>query len=90
MQDYTTRGRKRLLPWFGELKLTAIDEERVRAWLAEMAELVTDGGLSAKTVNNARTWLSMTSARPSGRRHAATASCSGVGCRDRSTSAATS
>lgn len=60
LQDYATQGRKRLLPWFGELKLAAIDEDRVRAWLAEMAELVDDGKLNAKTVNNARTCLSMT------------------------------
>ena len=60
LQDYATHGRKRLLPWFGELRLAAIDEDRVRDWLAEMAELVDDGELSAKTVNNARTCLSMT------------------------------
>ena len=60
LQDYATQGRKRLLPWFGELRLAAIDEDRVRDWLAEMAELVDDGELSAKTVNNARTCLSMT------------------------------
>jgi hypothetical protein len=60
LQDYATQGRKRLLPWFGGLRLAAIDEDRVRAWLAEMAELVDAGELSAKTVNNARTCLSMT------------------------------
>ena len=60
LQDYATHGRKRLLPWFGELRLAAIDEDRVRGWLAQMAELVAAGELSAKTVNNARTCLSMT------------------------------
>ncbi len=60
LQDYATQGRKRLLPWFGDLKLATIDEDRVRAWLAEMAEVVAAGDLSAKTVNNARTCLSMT------------------------------
>ena len=60
LQDYATQGRKRLLPWFGELRLAAIDEDRVRGWLAEMAELVDAGELNAKTVNNARTCLSMT------------------------------
>jgi integrase len=60
LQDYTYHGRKRLLPWFGELRLTAIDEDRIRDWLADMAELVADGELSPKTVNNARTCLSMT------------------------------
>jgi integrase len=59
-QDYTTHGRKRLLPWFGPLKLAAVDEDRVRGWLAEMAELVADGEVSAETINNARTCLSMT------------------------------
>ena len=59
LTDYTTHGRKRLLPWFGDLRLTAIDEDRVRDWLADMAELVTDGELRPKTVNNARTCLSM-------------------------------
>jgi integrase len=60
LQDYATHGVKRLLPWFGGLRLTAIDEDRVRVGLTEMAELVADGELSAKTVNNARTCLSMT------------------------------
>ncbi len=69
LQDYTTQGRKRLLPWFGELKLTAVDEDRVRNWLAEMAELVSDGELSSKTVNNARTCLSMTLGEAVRRRH---------------------
>ena len=41
LQDYGTHGRKRLLPWFGELRLVAIDEDRVRGWLAEMVELST-------------------------------------------------
>ena len=69
LQDYTTHGRKRLLPWFGELRLAAIDEDRVRDWLAQMAELVADGELSAKTVNNARTCLSMTLGEAVRRRH---------------------
>lgn len=60
LQDYDTHGRKRLLPWFGELPIAAIDEDRVRDWLDEMLELVADGELSPKTVNNARTCLSMT------------------------------
>jgi integrase len=69
LQDYTTQGRKRLLPWFGSLKLAAVDQDRIRAWLAEMAELVADGELSAKTVNNARTCLSMTLGEAVRRRH---------------------
>src|SRR5205823_5656534 len=59
LQDYATHGTKRLLPWFEELKLTAVDEDRVRDWLADMAELVAHGELSAKTINNARMCLSM-------------------------------
>ena len=69
LQDYTTHGRKRLLPWFGSLKLAAVDEDRIRGWLGEMAELVADGELSAKTVNNARTCLSMTLGEAVRRRH---------------------
>jgi hypothetical protein len=69
LQDYTTHGRKRLLPWFGDLKLPAVGEDRVRDWLAEMAELLADGELSAKTVNNARTCLSMTLGEAVRRRH---------------------
>ena len=69
LQDYTTQGRKRLLPWFGDLHLAAIDEDKVREWLAEMAELVAEGELSAKTVNNARTCLSMTLGEALRRRH---------------------
>jgi integrase len=75
LQDYATQGRKRLLPWFGELKLAAVDEDRVRDWLAEMAELVADGELSAKTVNNARTCLSMTLGEAVRRRHIAQNPC---------------
>jgi integrase len=69
LQAYFTHGRKRLLPWFGGLRLTAIDEDRVRNWLSEMAEMVADGELSAKTVNNARTCLSMTLGEAVRRRH---------------------
>jgi integrase len=75
LQDYATQGRKRLLPWFGELKLAAIDEDRVRAWLTEMAELVDAGELNAKTVNNARTCLSMTLGEAVRRGHLAHSPC---------------
>lgn len=60
LQDYKTHGRKRLLPWFGELRLATIDQDRVRDWIGDMAELVADGELRPKTVNNARTCLAMT------------------------------
>lgn len=69
LQDYKTHGRKRLLPWFGELRLSAIDEDCVREWIGDMAELVADGELRPKTVNNARSCLSMTLGEAVRRRH---------------------
>lgn len=60
LQDDTTHGKRRLLPWFGDLRLPAIDEDCVRDWLADMTDLVIDGELRPKTVNHARTCLSMT------------------------------
>ena len=59
MQDFETHGRKRLLPAFGDSKLAQIDADRVREWLADMVELVEAGELAPKTVNNARTCLSV-------------------------------
>jgi len=58
-QDLLTHGRKHLLPYFASLRLSEIDEESVRDWLATMARQVEKGELSAKTVNNARTCLSV-------------------------------
>src|SRR5688572_18406984 len=52
-------GEKRLLPAFGERKLSSIERADIRAWLAEMADVVEAGRLSAKTVNNALTLLSV-------------------------------
>jgi hypothetical protein len=57
--DLVTHGRKRLLPFFGPDQLSSIDSERARDWLAVMVELVEAGEISAKTVNNARTYLSV-------------------------------
>lgn len=57
--DATTHGRKRLVPFFGADPLAKIDEDRVREWLAEMVELVEADELSPKTINNARTCLSV-------------------------------
>ena len=57
--DLATHGRKRLLPFFGADTLAKIDEDRVREWLALMVELVEAGDLAPKTVNNARTCLSV-------------------------------
>jgi hypothetical protein len=56
--DLTTRGRKRLVPFFGAVPLSKIDEDWVREWLDTMIELVEAGDLAPKTVNNARTCLS--------------------------------
>ena len=57
--DFQTHGRKRLLPALGDVPLAGMDEDRVRGWLAAMAERVEAGEISAKTVNNARTCLSV-------------------------------
>ena len=58
-QDFATHGRKPLLPYFGQDKLSAIDEDRVRDWLETMVDLVEAGVLAPKTVDNARTYLSV-------------------------------
>jgi integrase len=52
-------GRKRLVPCFGEKKISQIDEDLVREFMSEMAELVDAGDLKPKTVNNTRTYLSV-------------------------------
>lgn len=57
--DLATHGRKRLVPCFGGLPLSKINEDHVRDWLGLMVELVDAGDLSSKTVNNARTCLSV-------------------------------
>ena len=58
-EDFQTHGRKRLLPSFGATPLARIDEQLVRRWMAEMAARVEAGELAPKTVNNARTCLSV-------------------------------
>jgi integrase len=57
--DFETHGRKRLLPAFGDVPLGRMDEDLVRSWLAAMARRVEADEISAKTVNNARTCLSV-------------------------------
>ena len=57
--DLCTHGRKRLLPFFGADPLSKLDESRVREWLASMIKLSEGGDLSPKTINNARTCLSV-------------------------------
>jgi integrase len=58
-EDFATHGRKRLLPFFGPVNVSAIDEDLVRDWLGTMSELVEEDELAPKTVNNARTCLSV-------------------------------
>ena len=58
-QDLVNHGRKRLLPYFAEMRISEIDEPAVREWLAAMVDLVEAGKLAPKTVNNARTCLSV-------------------------------
>lgn len=57
--DLATHGRKRLVPFFGREALSKIDEDRVREWLGLMVDTVEAGDLAPKTVNNARTCLSV-------------------------------
>jgi hypothetical protein len=63
--DYAMHGEKRLLPAFGERKLSSIERADIRAWLADMADVVEAGRLSAKTVNNALALLPCASTRRS-------------------------
>jgi integrase len=58
-EDLEAHGRKRLLPFFADDPLDAIDEHRVREWQAAMAQRARAGQLSAKTINNARTYLAV-------------------------------
>ncbi len=57
--DFETHGRKRLVPEFGATPLARLDEDLVRGWLGSMVAKVEAGEVSAKTVNNARTCLSV-------------------------------
>jgi hypothetical protein len=53
-------GRKRLLPMLADIPLARLDEAVVRRWIAAMAKEVAAGRSSSKTINNARTQLSVT------------------------------
>jgi integrase len=48
--DYASQGRKRLLPRFGDVKLTALRAPDIEDWLVELAG---EGQWSTKTLNNA-------------------------------------
>jgi integrase len=58
-EDFRAHGRKRLLPSLGAVPLARVDEQVVRRWMDEMVALVESGELAPKTVNNARTCLSV-------------------------------
>ena len=58
-EDFQTHGRKRLLPSLGSTPLARIDQQLVRHWMDKMIALVEAGELAPKTVNNARTCLSV-------------------------------
>jgi hypothetical protein len=57
--DLESHGRKRLLPAFASTPIARVDEAAVRRWLAEMVKSVGAGEVSPKTINNARTCLSL-------------------------------
>jgi integrase len=57
--DLESHGRKRLLPAFGDVPIARLDEAAVRRWMTEMVKHVETGRISAKTINNARTCLSV-------------------------------
>jgi len=58
-EDFQTHGHKRLLPILAATPLARIDEPQVRRWMAEMVGRIEAGELAPKTVNNARTCLSV-------------------------------
>src|SRR4051794_33421323 len=49
-RDYEVNGRLRLVPRFGAMRLSRVDAPAVAAWIAD---LVAEGKLGAKTINNA-------------------------------------
>jgi integrase len=59
MVDLETHGRKRLLPTFAASPIARVDEVAVRRWMAGMVKRLEAEEISAKTINNARTCLSV-------------------------------
>jgi Phage integrase, N-terminal SAM-like domain len=51
--DYRRQGERRLKPFFGSMRLSTIHVQTVRSSVSEMARLVDDDEIAAKTVNNA-------------------------------------
>jgi Phage integrase family len=76
--DLESQGRKRLLPAFGDVPIARLDEAAVRQWMADMVEHVEAGRISAKTINNARTCLSVALNEACRRGLVARNVCSGV------------
>src|ERR1035437_6848685 len=56
--DYRGHGERRLKPYFGTMRLSAIGVQTVRDFVSEMVEQVEAGSLAPKTVNNALSCLS--------------------------------
>jgi integrase len=56
--DYRGHGERRLKPYFGAMRLSAIGVQTVRDFVSEMVEQVEAGSLAPKTVNNALSCLS--------------------------------
>ena len=55
---YRASGARRLKPYFGPMRLSAIDVQVVRNFAAEMVELIEAGELAPETVNNTLSCLS--------------------------------
>jgi hypothetical protein len=55
---YRAAGERRLKPFFGPMRLSAIEVQTVRNFAAQMVELVEAGELAPKTVNNTLSCLS--------------------------------
>jgi integrase len=58
-EDLVTHGRKRLLPFFANDPVDAIDELRVREWMAALSADQAKRRPSAETINNARIYLAV-------------------------------
>ncbi len=56
--DYRRHGEKRIKPFFGQIRLSAVDVQLVKDFVADQVEQVEAGLIAPKTVNNALTCLS--------------------------------
>jgi integrase len=57
-EDYARHGARRLKPFFGRRRLSAIDVPLMREWIGLQVEAVEAGDVAPKTVNNALTCMS--------------------------------